>query len=92
MNPIWSACWPGWPAATTDDDVAEVVAATLDHQRVRRCLDGLTELQRESIKLAYYSGYTYPQVAQLLGVALGTVKTRIRDRLIRMRDCMEVTW
>lgn len=74
------------------DDVAEVVAATLDRQRVRRCLDGLTELQRESIKLAYYGGYTYPQVAQLLGVALGTVKTRIRDGLIRMRDCMEVTW
>ena len=74
------------------DDVAEVVAATLDHQRVRRCLGGLTELQRESIKLAYYDGYTFPQVAQLLGVALGTVKTRIRDGLIRMRDCMEVTW
>jgi RNA polymerase sigma-70 factor (ECF subfamily) len=55
-------------------------------------MGGLTELQRESIKLAYYSGYSYPQVAQLLGVALGTVKTRIRDGLIRMRDCMEVTW
>ena len=75
-----------------EDDVAEVVAATLEHQRVRRCMGGLTELQRESIKLAYYSGYSYPQVAQLLGVALGTVKTRIRDGLIRMRDCMEVTW
>ncbi len=75
-----------------EDDVAEVVVAGLDHQRVRRCLDGLTGLQRESIKLAYYSGYTYPQVAQLLEVALGTVKTRIRDGLIRMRDCMEVTW
>ena len=74
------------------EDVAETVAATLDHQRVRRCLDGLTELQRESVKLAYYGGYTYPQVAQLLGVALGTVKTRIRDGLIRMRDCTEVTW
>ena len=75
----------------SDDDVAETVAATLDHQRVRRCLDGLTELQRESIQLAYYGGYTYPQVAQLLGVALSTVKTRIRDGLIRMRDCLEVT-
>ena len=74
------------------DDVAEVVAATLDRQRVRRCLDGLTELQRESIKLAYYGGYSYPQVAQVLGVALGTVKTRIRDGLIRMRDCLEVDW
>jgi RNA polymerase sigma-70 factor (ECF subfamily) len=74
------------------DDVAEVVAATLDRQRVRRCLDGLTELQRESIKLAYYGGYPYPQVARLLDVALGTVKTRIRDGLIRMRDCLEVEW
>ncbi len=75
-----------------EDDVAETVAATLEHQRVRRCMGGLTELQRESIKLAYYRGYSYPQVAKLLGVALGTVKTRIRDGLIRMRDCMEVTW
>jgi len=49
--------------------VAETVAATLEHQRVRRCMGGLTELQRESIKLAYYSGYSYPQVAKLLGVA-----------------------
>jgi RNA polymerase sigma-70 factor, ECF subfamily len=75
-----------------EPDVAEAVAATLDRQRVRRCLDGLTELQRESIQLAYYGGYTYPQVAQLLGVALGTVKTRIRDGLIRMRDCLGVAW
>jgi RNA polymerase sigma-70 factor (ECF subfamily) len=78
--------------SSLDDDVAEVVAGTLDRQRVRRCLDGLTELQRESIKLAYYGGYSYPQVARLLGVALGTVKTRIRDGLIRMRDCLEVEW
>jgi RNA polymerase sigma-70 factor, ECF subfamily len=74
------------------DDVADAVEANLEGQRVRRCLDGLTEVQRESVKLAYYGGYTYPQVAKLLGVALGTVKTRIRDGLIRMRDCMEVTW
>jgi RNA polymerase sigma-70 factor, ECF subfamily len=75
-----------------EGDVADVVAATLDAQRVRRCLDGLTVLQRESIELAYYGGYTYPQVAQLLDTALGTVKTRIRDGMIRMRDCLEVQW
>ncbi len=74
------------------DDVAETVEASLEGQRVRRCLEGLTEVQRESIRLAYYRGYSYPQVAKLLGVALGTVKTRIRDGLIRMRDCLEVTW
>jgi len=77
---------------TESDNVAEIVQTSLDRQRVSRCLDGLTDLQRESIKLAYYGGYSYPEVAQLLGVALGTVKTRIRDGLIRMRDCMGVTW
>jgi RNA polymerase sigma-70 factor (ECF subfamily) len=76
--------------ATEYDDVADTVETSLEGQRARRCLDGLTDLQSESIKLAYYGGYSYPEVAQLLGVALGTVKTRIRDGLIRMRDCMGV--
>jgi RNA polymerase sigma-70 factor, ECF subfamily len=74
------------------DEVAESVEASLEAERVRRCLEGLTELQRESITLAYYGGYTYPQVATLLGAALGTIKTRIRDGLIRLRDCMGVPW
>jgi RNA polymerase sigma-70 factor (ECF subfamily) len=76
----------------TGDDVAELVETKLDRQRVRRCLGALTQLQAESVKLAYYGGYTYPQVAELIGVPLGTIKTRIRDGLIRLRDCMEVTW
>jgi RNA polymerase sigma-70 factor, ECF subfamily len=74
------------------DEVAEGVEASMDAERLRRCLDGLTDLQRESITLAYYGGYTYPQVASLLGTALGTIKTRIRDGLIRLRDCMGVSW
>jgi RNA polymerase sigma-70 factor, ECF subfamily len=74
------------------EEIVDVVAASIDQQRVRHCLDGLSDLQRESVTLAYYGGYSYPQVAALLGVALGTVKTRIRDGLIRMRDCMGVTW
>ena len=74
------------------DEVAETVEASLEAERVRRCLEGLTELQRESITLAYYGGYSYPQVASLLGAALGTTKTRIRDGLIRLRDCMGVSW
>jgi len=77
-------------AVTEYDDVADTVETSLEGQRARRCLDSLTDLQGESIKLAYYGGYSYPEVAQLLGVALGTVKTRIRDGLIRMRDCMGV--
>jgi RNA polymerase sigma-70 factor (ECF subfamily) len=73
------------------DGVAEAVEAKLEHERVRRCLGSLTELQRESIVLAYYGGYSYREVGDLLGIALGTVKTRMRDGLIRLRDCLGVT-
>jgi RNA polymerase sigma-70 factor, ECF subfamily len=76
---------------TPHDEVAEAVEASLDRERVRRCLDRLTDLQRESITLAYYGGYSYRQVAELLTVTLGAIKTRIRDGLIRMRDCLGVS-
>jgi RNA polymerase sigma-70 factor, ECF subfamily len=72
------------------DDVVEKAEASLDRERVRRCLRSLTDLQREAITLAYYGGHTHRQVAQLLGVAIGTVSTRMRDGLIRLRDCMGV--
>jgi RNA polymerase sigma-70 factor, ECF subfamily len=75
-------------AQTDYDVVSEEVEARLDAQRVRKCLAALTELQRESITLAYYGGYTYREVAGLLGVAVGTVKTRMRDGLIHLRDCL----
>src|SRR5580698_2789468 len=75
---------------TPHDEVAEAVEANLDRERVRRCLGGLTEVQRESITLAYYGGYSYREVAALLGAAVGTIKTRIRDGLIRLRDCLGV--
>jgi RNA polymerase sigma-70 factor, ECF subfamily len=79
------------PLEASPDEVAEVVEAKLDRERVRRCLGTLTDLQRESIVLAYYGGYTYREVSGLLGVALGTTKTRMRDGLIRLRDCLGVS-
>ena len=73
------------------DQVADTVSTRLEAEQVRRCLDTLTELQRESIELAYYTGYTYPEVAQQLGAKLPTIKARMRDGLIRLRDCLGTT-
>ncbi len=73
------------------DDVSESVEIRLEKEAVRRCLGSLTDLQRESVGLAYYGGYTYREVGELLDVPLGTVKTRMRDGLIRLRDCLGVT-
>jgi RNA polymerase sigma-70 factor (ECF subfamily) len=72
------------------DEVSEAVVTRLEAEEVRGCLETLTDLQRESVQLAYYRGYTHTQVSHLLDVPLGTVKTRLRDGLIRLRDCLGV--
>jgi|SRR6187549_350813 len=72
------------------DDVVEKVDTRLEVERVRHCLDGLTPRQRDAVTLAYYGGHPYTHVATLLKLPLGTVKTRMRDGLIRLRDCLGV--
>src|SRR5215831_1074805 len=78
-------------ASVPFDEVIAEVTARLEHEAVRRCLRALTGIQREAILLAYYGGLTYRDVAERLGAALPTIKTRMRDGLIRLRDCLGVT-
>jgi RNA polymerase sigma-70 factor (ECF subfamily) len=78
-------------STTAYDEVAEKVTSNLEVEQVRHCLGSLTELQRESVTLAYYGGYSYREVAELLDAKLATIKARMRDGLIRLRDCLGVT-
>lgn len=72
------------------DVVAEQAESNLEAERVRHCLGGLTDTQREAVVLAYYDGRTYREVAESLEAPLPTVKSRIRDGLTRLRDCLGV--
>lgn len=71
------------------DPVYEGAEAASERAQVQRALERLTPLQREAIELAYFGGHTYRQVAERLGVAEGTAKTRIRDGLSRLRDSLD---
>jgi RNA polymerase sigma-70 factor (ECF subfamily) len=80
-----------WSSGPDFDEVEETVTITLEHEQVKRCLDGLTNLQREAVTLAYYQGYTYAEVATALDANTATIKTRMRDGIVRLRDCMGVS-
>jgi RNA polymerase sigma-70 factor, ECF subfamily len=73
---------------TPTDQVSDSVIQSDERRQVVNCLDGLTDLQRECIQLAYYDGLTYVQVSDRLAANLATVKSRMRDALRGLRNCL----
>ncbi len=81
-------------AATVDragDVVADSAIAGDERRRVAECLGALTDAQRQCIELAYYEGLTYSEVSQRLAANLSTIKSRIRDALRGLRNCLDVS-
>jgi RNA polymerase sigma-70 factor (ECF subfamily) len=72
------------------DVVADAAVSRDEQRRVADCLDSLTQTQRESIELAYYGGLTYAQVSERLAANLATVKSRMRDGLRTLKNCLGV--
>lgn len=75
---------PTWHV-TPHSEVESAVTEAEDHSEIRTGLDTLSELQREVIELAFFGDHTYAEVAEMLDLPLGTVKTRMRDGLMRLR-------
>jgi len=70
------------------DQVSEAVEDIIDRERLTSSLDRLSDPQRQAIMLAFYGGHTHNEIAVILGVAVGTVKSRIRIGLAKLRDSM----
>jgi RNA polymerase sigma-70 factor (ECF subfamily) len=68
------------------DAVVETVEVRVESERVKDAMGRLTELQRQAVQLAYFGGYSHREVSAMLKVPIGTVKTRLRDGMIRLRD------
>jgi RNA polymerase sigma-70 factor (ECF subfamily) len=71
-----------------DDDVDGEAWESIRRDRVREAMGHLTPLQRHALQLAFFDGLTHTEVAEALGIPLGTAKTRIRSALLRLRDIL----
>ena len=70
------------------DDPSHAVDAAQRKQRVSRILAELKDGEREVLELAYFSDLSQAEISQRTGVPLGTVKTRMRTAMIRLRDAL----
>jgi len=71
-------------------DVAERVLASLSRDEVRQALAAVPDDQRRAIEMAYYEGLTHVEIAEALSLPLGTVKSRLRLGLDKMRTTLRV--
>ena len=71
------------------DVVVESALLSIEQSRLREQLPQLSDKHRQSIDLAYFGGLSLPAISELLALPLGTVKTRIRDGLLRLRTLMD---
>jgi RNA polymerase sigma-70 factor (ECF subfamily) len=69
-------------------NVADATSASLDHHAVRRALANLPETQRVVIELSYFGGLTRQEIAERTGEPLGTVHTRVRLGLLKLREAL----
>ncbi len=77
--------FPAKPWTGTPPNCSTRFADALTHQRVVACMESLPPEQKLAIELAYFSGLTHAEISEKTGTPLGTVKSRLRLGLLRLR-------
>ena len=67
----------------------EQVEHAMERERIVQAMSGLPEAQREGVMLAYFEGYSQSEMAEKLGQPLGTIKTRVRLAMQKLRSALE---
>lgn len=75
--------------AGQDLGASQLAEAASDGRRLHDCLEGLGDDQRRAIRVAFFEGCTYEELAQRSQTPLGTIKSWIRRGLLNLRDCMQ---
>lgn len=88
---------PGNETAGLDRDRSgaspyEDLVVTRQRERVRAALARLDESQRRAVEMSFFEGLTHSEIAEALGEPLGTIKTRIRQGLIRLKDSLRIEY
>jgi RNA polymerase sigma-70 factor (ECF subfamily) len=87
-NPRWSDFSPDTLPAS--ENPVEVMELALVRRKVTEAIAKLPEEQKEPLALAYFKGYTHSQIAEMLNVPLGTIKTRIRLAIHKLQQELNV--
>ena len=81
-----AALEPGAPIAATGDDPETETIASLEGEAVRSALGALSVDQRQTVEFVYFQGFTINETANRMKVPLGTVKSRLRLAMGRLRQ------
>jgi RNA polymerase sigma-70 factor, ECF subfamily len=77
-------------AVLPETSSAKAMSIIMDRDVMAKALDDLPSEQRYALEMAYFGGYTYPEIAEALDIPVGTIKSRIRLALEKMRAAIQV--
>lgn len=84
----WEELQPGWEPASEGRAPEEMTAQAMQTERIRAAVGSLPAEQQQALAMAFFEGYSHSEIAERLGEPLGTVKTRIRTGMQKLRSLL----